>query len=207
MVITWHGEGCFKFQNGEISLLTDPPSEDSGILAPRFKTDVLLKTLTSWPNAKEEYNSDAVIIGAGEYDVKGIKIKGAELAGESSPKFFKTVYSIIWDQISIGILGHVSGELPPNIMADFEELDILIGPVGGEPFISQEKIAKLVKQLNPKIFIPSFYKIPGLKRKSRDIKNFTDEFNGEVQKNQEKFVFKKKDLAEIKKTKVVCLAV
>jgi L-ascorbate metabolism protein UlaG (beta-lactamase superfamily) len=207
MVITWHGEGCFKLQNGEISLMTDPPENVSGISAPRFKTDVLLKTITSWPGVGGDYNADSVIVGAGEYDIKEIKIKGAELVGESSPKFFKTVYSIIWDGITIGILGHISGELSPNIMTDFEELDVLIGPAGGEPFISQEKMAKLVKQLNPKIFIPSFYKIPGLKRKAKDIRDFTEEFNGEVQKGQEKFVFKKKDLADIKKAKVICLTV
>jgi L-ascorbate metabolism protein UlaG (beta-lactamase superfamily) len=205
MVITWNGEGCFKFQNGDVSLLTDLPDVSSGISAPRFKTDVLLKTLTPWPYDQSELNADNVIIGAGEYDAKGIKIKGFELPAESSPKFFKTVYSIIWDDITIGILGHISQELPPQAMEDFEELDILIGPAGGEPFISQEKMVKLVKQLNPKIFIPSFYKIPGLKRKSKDVKDFTDEFNGEVKKSEEKFVFKKKDLADIKKTNIVCL--
>ncbi len=207
MVITWNGEGCFKFQNGENSLLTDLPDDSSGIASPRFKTDVLLKTITPWPGNHSESNSDNVIIGAGEYDVKGIKIKGAELVDESSSKFFKTVYSIIWDEITIGILGHIAGDLPPNIMTDFEELDILIGPAGGEPFISQEKMAKLIKQLNPKIFIPSFYKISGLKRKTKDIKDFTSDFNGEVKTNQDKFVFKKKDLADIKKTNIICLTV
>jgi L-ascorbate metabolism protein UlaG (beta-lactamase superfamily) len=207
MVITWHGEGCFKFQNGETSLLTDLPESVSGISAPRFKTDVLLKTITLWPNGQVEHNSDNIITGAGEYDIKGIKIKGAELADESSSKFFKTVYSIFWDEITIGILGHISGELPPNIMTDFEELDILIGPAGGEPFISQEKIIKLIKHLNPKIFIPSFYKIQGLKRKAKDIKDFVDEFSGEEKKGRDKLVFKKKDLGEIKKTNIVCLTV
>jgi hypothetical protein len=205
MVITWHGEGCFKFQNGEVSLLTDLPESVSGISAPRFKTDVLLKTITPWPNGQVEHNSDSIITGAGEYDIKGIKIKGAELVNESSPKFFKTVYSIIWDEITIGVLGHISGELPPNIMTDFEELDILIGPAGGEPFVSQEKMVKLIKHLNPKIFIPSFYKIQELKRKAKDIKDFVREFDGETKKNQDKLVFKKKDLGEIKKTNIVCL--
>lgn len=207
MVITWHGEGCFKFQNGDTSLLTDLPESVSGISAPRFKTDVLLKTITPWPNNQSEHNSDNVIIGAGEYDIKGIKIKGSELTDESASKFFKTVYSIIWDGITIGVLGHISGELPPSIMEDFEELDILIGPAGGEPFMSQEKMVKLVKNLNPKIFIPSFYKIQGLQRKSKDAKDFIGEFNGEAKKGQDKLVFKKKDLDEIKKTQVICLTV
>ncbi len=205
MVITWHGEGCFKLQNGDVSLLTDLPDTSTGISAPRFKTDILLKTLTPWPYDQKESNADRDVIGAGEYDIKNIKIKGYEIVAESSSKFFKTVYSIIWDDITIGFLGHLSEELPTQAKDELEELDVLIGPAGGEPFIDQGKMVKLVKQLNPKIFIPSFYKIPGLKRKAKDIKDFTDEFNGEVKKAEEKFVFKKKDLADIKKTNIVCL--
>lgn len=207
MVITWHGEGCFKFQNGDVSVLTDLPESVSGISAPRFKTDVYLKTITPWPTDYTNTNAQMTVVGAGDYDTKGIKIKGFELTGESSKNFFKTVYLLKWDDISIGILGHISGDLPPNAMEDFEELDILIGPSGGDPFISQEKAINLIRQLNPKIFIPSFYKIPGLKRKTSDLKDFTSQFNGDVQKPEEKFVFKKKDLAEIKKTKVICLTV
>jgi hypothetical protein len=206
MIITWHGEGCFKFQNGDVSILTDLPDPSLGIPVPRFKTDILIKTLTPWPSDLKEVNDQKVILGAGEYDIKGIRIKGHELVLESSSKFFKTVYFINWDEITIGLLGHLSSEeLPSQAMDDLEEVDVLIGPAGGEPFISQEKMVKLIKQLNPKIFIPSFYKVSGLKRKAKSIQEFSDEFDGGEVKSDEKFVFKKKDLAEIKKTKLVCL--
>jgi L-ascorbate metabolism protein UlaG (beta-lactamase superfamily) len=208
MVITWHGEGCFRFQNGETTLLVDPFDSSLGLSVPRFRPDILIKTLTAWPSDQKELNADYAIIGAGEYDIEGIKIKGFELINESSSKFFKTVYSLNWDQIAIGLLGHLSLEqLPQNAKDEFEELDILIGPAGGEPFIEQEKMIKLVKELNPKIFIPSFYKVPNLKRKAKSIDDFVDEFNGDVKRNEQKLVFKKKDLSEIKKTNVVCLTI
>lgn len=208
MVINWYGEGCFKFQNGEVSLLTDLPDQTSGISAPRIGTNIMLKTITAWPTEfGEDTKADKTIFGAGEYDAKDVKIKGFQLKEESAEKYFKTIYVIKWEDMSIGFLGHISGDVPTNAMENFEELDVLIGPVGGTPFMDIEKINRLVKVLNPKIFIPSFYKISGLKRKSGELKDFLDKFGGEVEKDLDKFVFKKKDTQDLKKTKIVCFKI
>jgi len=207
MIITWYGEGCFKFQNGETSLLTDIPDASSGCGAPRGKTNVYLKTLTPWPLQGPHESADTTVAGAGEYDLQGIRIKGYELIGESSKNFFKTVYAITWDEISIGLLGHISEQIQPAILEQFEEIDVLVAPAGGEPFIEQKELIRLIKLLNPKIYIPSFYKIPGLKRKSADIRDITEALNGGHITAEEKFVFRKKDLAEIKKTKITLLKV
>ena len=208
MVISWYGEGCFKIQNGEDVILVDPPEASSGISAPRFKSNLLIKSITPWPVPENLYQaSDFSIIGAGEYDHNGVKIKGYNLIKESSDKYFKSVYVVSWDDITLGILGHVSSELSPEIMENLEEIDVLIGPAGGSPFLGQMEMSKLVKQLNPKIFIPSFYKIEGLKRKSLDVKDFLANFNGEVSKDNDKFTFKRKDIEGLKKTKVICLKV
>lgn len=206
MIITWHGEGCFRFQNGEITLLTDIPQTVSGVSAPRFSPSVYLKTITALPiSSRDEEKGEVTIQGAGEYDVKGIKIKGFVLAGESTEKFIKSIYRFVWDDVVVGVLGHLSEEPAPTLLEGFEELDVLIGPGGGEPFLEQEKMIRLVKKLNPKIFIPSFYKIPSLKRKAQDVQAIVSEFNGSAEQGKEKFVFKKKDLADIKKTNLICL--
>lgn len=205
MIITWNGEGCFKFQNGETSLLTDVPDTSSGLSSPRGKVSVYVKTLTPWPDPKPYEYGDTTIYGAGEYDVRDIKIRGHELVGESTKSFFKTVYTIVWDDISIGILGHATGPIPPALLENFEETDILIAPAGGSPFMDQKELIKLVKQLNPKVFIPSFYKIEGLKRKADGIAQIAEALNGGEERGEEKFVFKKKDLTDIKKTKMVRL--
>ncbi len=205
MIISWYGEGCFKLQSGDLVVLTDPPPKDSGISAPRTKADILIRTIMPWPNNQEENNSGATIFGAGEYDIKGIKIRGHQISSESSKNFFKTIYTLSWDDITIGLLGTIEKEPDPKLMDGFEEIDVIIGPGGGAPFINQEGVVKLVKKLNPKIFIPSFFKIPGLKRKADSSKTVIDLFGNGVEKNQEKFVFKKKDIVDIKKTTMICL--
>ncbi len=206
MIISWYGEGCFKIQHGERVLLVDPPEKSSGLTTPRMQTDVIIRTLVPWPFEDNEARDGEMVYGAGEYDIQGIVIKGFALNDESGEQFIKTAYVITVDDVRIGIAGHVSQTLPPAAAESFEELDVLIAPAGGEPFMSQEAVVRMVKQLNPKVFIPSFYKIPGLKRSAKDIKPVLEEFNGEAS-SQDKFVFKKKDIADIKKTTCVCLHV
>lgn len=206
MVITWYGEGCFRIQSGERTVLLDVPEKSSGLTIPRGKYDACIKTLTPWPfDFGQTEDSGAVIHGAGEYDVSGIGIKGFGLPQESSAHFFKTIYVLTWEDISIGILGHISGDVPPQILESLEEVDVLIGPGGGAPFIDHDRMTRLIKQVTPKIFIPSFYKIPGLKRDAGSVKPLLEHVNGGETEPQEKFVFKKKDLIDIKKTQVVCL--
>ncbi len=206
MIISWYGEGCFKIQNGDKVIMTDTPTKDSGISKPRVKADILLKTITAWPIKEEKNGYGVIVYGAGEYDIEGIKIRGMQISDESDKNFFKTVYILNWDDVTIGILGTISNIITkPEIVENFEDIDILIAPGGGNPFISQKDVSKFIKQLNPKIFIPSFYKIKGLKRKTEEITPLLNEFNGEVEKDLEKLVIKKKDINEIKKTKVICL--
>ena len=49
MVINWYGEGCFKVQIGDFTLVIDPFDSKLGLNSARGKFDVLLKTLSSWP--------------------------------------------------------------------------------------------------------------------------------------------------------------
>lgn len=208
MVISWYGEGCFRIQNGEVVLLSDPPDGRSGITAPRFKTDILLKSITAWPfDPLEKTQGDTTVFGPGEHDIKGVHIKGFGLPEESSSKYFKSVYYITWEEISLGFLGHLSSaSLPPPALSELEEVDVLFAPAGGDPFISVPEMGKLMKIINPKILIPSFYKIPGLERKAGGVEELSKQFNGEVSDPREKWVFKKKDLIDIKKTQIMRLA-
>ena len=97
-----------------------------------------------------------------------------------------------------------------QILEYLEKVDILFVPAGGEPFIEQKSAVKLTKQLQPKIIIPSFFRIPSLKRKADDLKIFLAELNGlkgELIKEQDKLTIKKKEVAAIKITEVVVLKI
>lgn len=221
MIITFHGEGCFKIQSGDFIVLTDP-LDDNPEQRRRIKSDIILKTLTPLPIVNSQWSivNGQLISGPGEYNIKNVNITGFALPKESparlasqceagrSEKFLKTVYLIKMEDINLCFLGHISEIPEPAILEHLEEIDILFIPAGGEPFINQKSAAKTVKQTGPKIVIPSFYKIPGLKRTAGDISIFLEEFNGEKTKQkeaQEKLVIKKKDLIGIKKAEIVVL--
>ena len=155
---------------------------------------------------KEEITDSQLIQGAGEYEVQGIKIRGFSLPKESSEKFFKTAYKVIAEEMALGFLGHLSEELPPEANQNLKDADLLFLPAGGKPFIDQEKAAKIIKQLSPKIVVASFFKTPGLKRTSSDWKGLAEEMDQKPEV-MEHLTVKKKELKEQKGTKLVVLRI
>jgi L-ascorbate metabolism protein UlaG (beta-lactamase superfamily) len=181
MVISYFGDGCFRLQSGEVSVLLNPMNN-------RLKADVVLRTIVATgvvPPPDE-------IVFAGEYEAKGIEIRGLGLDQESTDKYLKTVFLVRWEEMRFVFLGHLSKSLPSELVEELGEPDVLFIPTG-EHFLAAADAARLVKQLEPKAVIPSFAKKP-------------DEFLkalGQKAEPQEKFVFKQKDLAEFKGRAVV----
>lgn len=178
MVITCHGEGSFRLQNGDLSLMVDPPSN-------QFKASITLKTLTSVGLGEV---APQEIVFPGEYEISGVEVTGVPLESESTDKFLKTIYLVSWDEIKLAFLGHISKTPSAEILDKIDEPDLLFLPVGGEHFLSTDSAVKLVKQLEPAIAVPTFSKNPA---------EFAKALGGKAEP-QEKFVFKKKDLAGLK---------
>ncbi|TSC96492.1 MAG: Zn-dependent hydrolase [Parcubacteria group bacterium Athens0714_26] len=204
MVINWYGEGCFKIQTGGLTLLTDPFGGDIGLTPARGKFEAVLKTLTSWPLPEKEPD-EQVILGAGEYDIQGVEIRGFGLPNESTDKFFKTIYLVNAEDLNLCFLGHLAEYPESDILDKIKQVDVLFMPAGGKPFISQELGAKFVKQFDPKIVVASFYKVAGLKRDADDAKDFVKEL-GIKEEIEEKLVLKKKDLSE-SRTRLILLKI
>jgi L-ascorbate metabolism protein UlaG (beta-lactamase superfamily) len=182
MVLNYFGEGCFRLQSGELSVLVNPTSN-------RLKADVTLKTIVS----PEEHPSPDEIAFPGEYESKGIEIQGWQLTGESTEKFLKTVFQVTWEEMRFVFLGHLSGPLPNEIIEELGEPDLVFVPTGDDHFIPAPDAAKLMKQLEPKIIVPAYYK------NSTDL----EKAMGVKAEREEKFVFKKKDIADAKSRLIV----
>ena len=173
MIINYFGEGGFRLQSGDLSLLVDPPNN-------RLKADVLLKT-ESDPTVFS--NQPGEIGFPGEYEVREIEITGKLVAKESSEKLVRTVYLVRFEDIKFGFLGRVSEVPPTEVLELIDDVDILFLNVDGKGALDPKDAAGLVKQIEPRVVIPSYEK---------DVKNFLKALGLEAS-NQEKFVFKKKD--------------
>lgn len=205
MTIAWYGEGCFKIQSGDTVILTDPFESSTGLTPPRLKADIILKTINPFPPVREKNEGAHLVLGSGEYNIKNINILGFPIDQESTEKFLKTIYLALIENINLCFLGHISEAPVSTIFEHINEVDILFIPGGGKPFIDQKSAIKIVKTLEPKIVIPSFFKVPGLKRSSSDLKSFLEEFNHKSVESQEKLTIKRKDISEIKSTRIVAL--
>ena len=189
MVINYFGNGCFRLQSGETSVLLDSDNN-------RLKADLSLKTLASTDAVAAAGDDGTAISFPGEYEVKEIEIVGYQIVGESTEKFLKTAYVLRWEDMKFVFLGHLSRPIDATLMEEFSEPDILFLPVGGGHFLEPDVAAKIAKQLEARIVIPSFYKTPA---------EFLKAF-GKKREELDKFVFKKKDIETDKGRAVILKA-
>ena len=184
MVVNYFGNGCFRLQSGDTSLVVNPTSN-------RFKADAVLRTLmlVGEPVLPDE------IAFPGEYEVKGIEIQGWPLKEESTAKIVKSIFMVTWEDTKFLFLGHVSKSLPPDVLEEVGDPDLVFIPTGDDHFIPAEEAVKLIKRLEPKIVIPAFYKNANALVKAM----------GKGSETQDKFVFRRKDLGEEAKAKLIIL--
>lgn len=199
MIITFHGAEFFKIQFGDTILATNPISKDSKIKGVRFGADVALISL----NHKDMNGTDQlsfgerqpfVISGPGEYETKGVFIKGWKSSSEyDGKKSINTLYKILMENMNLCFLGALDNDksIPSDMLESMEEdIDILFVPIGGEGVLSADLAYKLAVKLEPKLIIPMHYGEVGEKDA---LKKFLKEAGDDV-KPIDKLTLKKKDL-------------
>jgi L-ascorbate metabolism protein UlaG (beta-lactamase superfamily) len=178
MIINYYGGDYFKIQAGNLTVLVDPENQRS------FKGATLVLN-TVQPGLAEAPAETAPfwIDHQGEYEVQDIRVEGRSLGEEDRKE--KTAYRMDIDEIRFGILGHLTKDPDPSVQELLKDCDVLIIPGSDKPMIGAAAAAKLIRQLEPSIVIPSFAKNP---------KVFLKEMGQEKAAPEEKFVFKKKEL-------------
>jgi len=192
MVITYQGGNYFKIQSGDYVILIDPENQRS------FKgAQVVINTVKpAFTDKLDGEDAPVWIENQGEYEIGGVRIHGYSTGWNEKAKCENTAYQITCDDISLVVLGHLYNELDPKTVSTLADADIAIIPGGGAPFIDVTKVAKLIRQLEPGIIIPSLTEKPT---------SLLKELNREAQK-EEKLTIKKKDI-ESKGMRVVWLSV
>ena len=219
MVITYLGAEFFKVQFGDITLAFNPVSKDSKIKPSRFGADVVListyhEDFNGIDQVTHGEKKPFVISGPGEYEVKGVFIKG--LASESGyglkpgsktseKPLVNTIYTVSLENMNICFLGAINNtELTNETVEALDEIDILFVPIGGEGVLDAAKAYKLAVSLEPKLIIPMHYATSGAEIGAANaLKVFLKEA-GENPTPIAKLTLKKKDL-EGKEADVIVL--
>lgn len=197
MQIIYHGLGCFRLQDGNVSVLVDPYEERSGLKIPKQQNDIVVFSDlgVDWrPVNKETF----LITEPGEYEVKKVFV----YALPAGPKHL--VHVIEMEGITLAHLGGVSqADLTPAILDRCKEVDILLVPVGNGATLSAKQAQAIITELEPRIVMPMYYSLPGLKVSLEGLDSFKKEVGGSVE-TVEKFKVSRKDLPA-EDTKVIII--
>ncbi|MBU3934367.1 MBL fold metallo-hydrolase, partial [Patescibacteria group bacterium] len=151
--ITWAGQSCFQIavsnsKDHSAQIVIDPFDEKIGLKVPRFSADILLIT----HNHPDHNNKSAVkdnpflIDGPGEFEVKGVFIKGIPAFHDNSQgkaRGRSTIYTIEAEGIKFCHLGDLGQtQLTDEQLEEIGSVDLLMIPVGGTYTISSQEASK-----------------------------------------------------------------
>ena len=194
MVITYLGGQCFKVSHGDLTIAYNPPGKDSSLRGVKFGSDIVLSSLNhedfnGVENASFGERAPFVIEGPGEYEVKGVAVRG--FASDSSyggKKGINSIYSVTLEGMNLCFLGALgTTTLPQAAKEALDDIDILFVPIGGKGALDYGDAEALAVQLEPKAVIPMHYS-------AENLKMFLKEAGAEGGKPQEKLTVKRKDL-------------
>ena len=198
MIITYQGVEFFKVQFGDTILAFNPISKESKHKASRFFADVSLVSanhpdFNGSENLSYNGKDPLVISGPGEYETKGVFIKGFQSKTNYGGKErINTVYIVVLEGMTLCFLGALADEkLSPEFMEAIEDIDILFLPIGGDGVLDANKANKIAVALEPRIIIPMHYGDVGV---ANALKTFLKEASEEDVKPIDKLTIKKKDL-------------
>jgi L-ascorbate metabolism protein UlaG (beta-lactamase superfamily) len=162
MEIQYYGGNCIKVTTKKAAIVIDDNLKDLGASQIAKPTDIQLFTsriIGAEPKAK------LTIDGPGEYEVSNISISGVAVRAHVDEKDMlnATIYTIVADGVRIAVIGHVYPSLNENQLESIGVIDVLIVPVGGHGFtLDTVGALKVIKQIEPKIIIPTQYAVKGL---------------------------------------------
>lgn len=163
MELQFHGANCLRVVAKKAAITIDDNLKDLGLKSITKPGDIVLFTGS---HAEPEAEAKLVIDQPGEYEVSDISIKGIAARGhmEEAGNRGETIFQVIVDDVKLAIIGHVYPELDDEQLEALGKIDVLCIPVGGSGYtLDPVGALKLIKEVEPKIVIPTHYGDPSLK--------------------------------------------
>lgn len=161
MDLQFYGANCVSITHKGTRLVVDDNLADLGgksILKPE---DVALYTAAHG----EPKACKIAIDQPGEYEVSDISIIGIAARGHMDEEGQRTatIYKIIAGDFNVLVAGHVHPDLPEKIWEQIGIVDVMFVPVGGSGYtLDPVGALKLIKEIEPKLVIPTHYALKGL---------------------------------------------
>jgi L-ascorbate metabolism protein UlaG (beta-lactamase superfamily) len=205
MDVQFYGANCLVVSHKSTRIVIDDNLVTLGKKSVIKPDDVALYTLEPLKNsARLTFN------GPGEYEVGDISIVGIAAKPFMNDDSGETVtmYKLISSDLDILVSGHILGELSESQLEKIGTVDVLIVPVGDNGYtLDPQGALKLIKNIEPKIVVPTHYKQSGLKYpvEQIDLETALKELGMETKEKVNKLKVKSTDLGDV--TQLIVLEV
>ena len=197
MEIEYRGANCVVIKGKKTTIVVDPTSNVSVKEIQKAETVILV--------TQEEFvplDSPAFVINMpGEYEYNNVSIRGIPVPthiGEGGQN--ATMYRVEIDGVRIAVVGHTSAPIDEDDLENLGIIDIAIIPVGGGGYtLDASDAATAIRQIAPKIVIPTHFADPKIKYEvpQEDISVFTKEVGSAHEKSASLKIKSTSNLPEI----------
>ena len=173
--ISWLGRTCFRLRGREGAVLTDPVAASTGYSLSRTSAEIVTLSRSDDPeisNHQGVQGDPRVFEAPGEYEVRGILVTGIPIPREDGRTM---AFACEVDGINIVHLGLPDAPPEASVLERFENVDVLLMPVGGGGSLSASIAADLMQRIDPNIVIPMNYRTEVEKAELDPIDRFLSE--------------------------------
>jgi L-ascorbate metabolism protein UlaG (beta-lactamase superfamily) len=162
MEIQFYGANCVRLTTKKAAITVDDNLASIGAKAATKPGDVALFTSAHGIPAVE---TKIIIDQPGEYEASDVSIQGIAARAHIDEEKQKTatIYKLVMEDVRIAVLGHIHPDLTSAQLEALGTIDVLIIPVGGNGYtLDPVGALKLIKEIEPKLVIPTHYDDKGL---------------------------------------------
>ncbi|MBN1370113.1 MAG: MBL fold metallo-hydrolase [Dehalococcoidaceae bacterium] len=201
MEINWLGKTCFRIKGKQTTIVTDPFLPEAAGSLSRTNADILCLSYQKPEEAGEvKIGGEPYIIqGPGEYEVGGVLVIGIPSFQDESKGSIRgknTIYALEIEELAICYLGKLGHMLTDEQIEVIGNVDILLLPVGGNVTINATQAARLVRNIEPNIVIPMYYKTPAANEELDPVDKFLNEIGSQGLTAQAKLNISKNSLPQ-----------
>lgn len=156
MDLQYFGANCLRVTSKKFSIVLDDNLKELGLKTITKPSDISLRTFLGVPEHESSFSADM----PGEYEISGAIIHGiaARSHMDEEDKQTAVIYTIEAEDARVGIIGHVFPKLSEEQLEQIGMLDVVLVPVGGHGYtLDGTGALDLIKQIEPKIVIPTHY--------------------------------------------------
>jgi L-ascorbate metabolism protein UlaG (beta-lactamase superfamily) len=195
--LSYFGANCLRIVTKKAQIVVDDNLQQLGLKHITKQTDIALKTFKEVP----EHEASIKVDMPGEYETAGVVIHGvaARAHMDEEGKHSATVYTVEADGVRVAILGHIYPELSEDQLEQIGMVDIAVVPVGGHGYTMDGVGAlKIVKEIEPKVVIPTHYADKALKYEvpAAELDDAVKGLGMEVAETVEKYKYKPSEVGD-----------